>query len=264
MGKTIWLTGLSGAGKTTIAKKLKAELENQQFKPVIIVDGDDVRSGLCNDLLFDDDARTENIRRCAEICKILNQQDVITIACLTSPLESQRSMAKKIIGSENFMLVYLSANVEICSNRDVKGLYKKFNNGEVKNMIGLDLVYEKPKNPHLTINSEHGESMIDYHVDEIIKTYHTIENGSLEPKVVRLRFNHDAKDMSERWRVYFVESAEYINASDVVLYCKTKTTEDIVLDNEGYAVSKWHITATYFKMIELDTLKNNNKTYIFL
>jgi hypothetical protein len=131
-------------------------------------------------------------------------------------------------------------------------------------MIGLDLVYEKPKNPHLTINSEHGESMIDYHVDEIIKTYHTLENGSLEPKVIRLRFNHDAKDLSERWRLYFVESGEYINASDVVLYCKTKTTEDIVLDKEGYAVSKWHITATYFKMIVLDTLKNNNKTYIFL
>ena len=264
MGKTIWLTGLSGAGKTTIAKKLKAELENQQFKSVIIIDGDDVRSGLCNDLLFDDNARTENIRRCAEICKILNQQDVITIACLTSPLESQRSMAKKIIGNENFMLVYLSANVEICSNRDVKGLYHKFNNGEIKNMIGLDLVYEKPKNPHLTINSGHGESMIDFHVDEIIKTYQTLENTNVQPKVVKLRFNHDAKDMSERWRLYFVESGEYINASDVVFNCKTITTEDIVLDSEGYAVSKWHVTATYFKMIELDILKNNNKTYIFL
>lgn len=148
-----WFTGLSGSGKTTLAKAVEKKLFNQNFL-VQVLDGDNIRAGINNNLGFSSKDRLENIRRIAEISKLFLNSGIITINCFISPSIESRELAKKIIGKEYFHEIYINASYNECEKRDVKGLYKKAKDGKIKNFTGLDLAYEKPTNPHLIVNTE--------------------------------------------------------------------------------------------------------------
>jgi adenylyl-sulfate kinase len=149
---TIWLTGLSGAGKTTISKQMYNILTSLGYK-VILLDGDDIRLGLNSDLGFSLKDRGENIRRAAEICKLFNKNKLLVIASFISPIEEDRNIVKNIIG-ENYREIYIKTSIEECKKRDTKGLYKKVEMGEIKNFTGIDSIYEEPVNPFLIIDTE--------------------------------------------------------------------------------------------------------------
>ena len=165
-GKVVWLTGLSGSGKTTIALQLEKELYKLGFL-VQILDGDNIRAGINNNLSFSEGDRTENIRRIAEVSKLFLNCGVITINCFVSPTKKMRQNAKKIIGKENYYEIFINADLETCEKRDVKGLYKKARNGEIKNFTGIDSQYEKPNNPSLEVNTS--ELSIDQSIEIILK-----------------------------------------------------------------------------------------------
>jgi adenylylsulfate kinase len=165
-GKVVWLTGLSGSGKTTIALQLEKELYKLGFL-VQILDGDNIRAGINNNLSFSEGDRTENIRRIAEISKLFFNCGIITINCFVSPTTKMRQIAKKIIGKENYYEIFIDADLETCEKRDVKGLYKKARNGEIKNFTGIDSQYERPKNPSLEVNTS--QLSIDKSIEIILK-----------------------------------------------------------------------------------------------
>jgi len=148
----IWLTGLSGSGKSTIANELTNILHNEG-KLVYILDGDNVRMGLNKDLGFSDDDRKENIRRIAEVAKLMSDAGVIVITAFISPFREEREKAKEIIGDDNFIEIYVEASLIVCESRDPKGLYKKARAGQIKMFTGIDSPYEEPLNPTLTIKT---------------------------------------------------------------------------------------------------------------
>jgi adenylylsulfate kinase len=154
---TVWLTGLSGSGKTTIARAVEAELAQRGFLTQLL-DGDNIRDGINADLGFSEEDRRENIRRIAEINKLFNSCGVITINCFISPTREIRNMAKSIIGSDLFLEVFIDTPLEVCESRDVKGLYKKARAGEIRNFTGIDAPFEAPENPDLRIKTA-GESI---------------------------------------------------------------------------------------------------------
>ena len=149
----IWLTGLSGSGKSTIADHLEQELFKRKYHTTIL-DGDNIRKGINNDLGFSDKDRTENLRRISEISKLMMNSGLITISAFISPLEKDRQMCKDIIGSENFIEVYLSTSLMECERRDPKGLYSKARLGEIKDFTGISSAYETPTSPDIEINTE--------------------------------------------------------------------------------------------------------------
>lgn len=149
----IWLTGLSGSGKTTIAKNLEIELNKRGFLTQTF-DGDIVRTGISNDLGFTAKDRFENIRRISEVTKSFINCGVICINGFISPTKEIRQMAKSIIGEENFIEVYVNAPIDVCEQRDVKGLYKKARRGEIKNFTGIDSPYEAPENPIIELKTD--------------------------------------------------------------------------------------------------------------
>jgi adenylylsulfate kinase len=165
-GKVVWLTGLSGSGKTTIALQLEKELFKLGFV-VQILDGDNIRAGINNNLSFSENDRNENIRRIAEVSKLFLNCGIITINCFVSPTIIMRQSAKKIIGKENYYEIFINADLETCEKRDVKGLYKKARNGEIKNFTGIDSKYEKPINPSLVIKT--AQLSIDQSIEIILK-----------------------------------------------------------------------------------------------
>ena len=151
-GAVFWLTGLSGSGKSTMAKQLERQLFNEGFV-VQVLDGDNVRSGINNNLGFSEDDRKENIRRIAEIAKLFSRSGIVTICSFVSPKNDLREMAQRIIGDE-FHLVYISSSLKKCEERDVKGLYAKARKGEIKNFTCIDAPFDIPSNPHLTLDTE--------------------------------------------------------------------------------------------------------------
>ena len=165
-GKVFWLTGLSGSGKTTIALQLEKELYKLGFL-VQILDGDNIRAGINNNLSFSEADRAENIRRISEVSKLLLNCGVITINCFVSPTKKMRQNAKKIIGKENYYEIFINADLETCEKRDVKGLYKKARSGEIKNFTGIDAEYEKPNNPNLEVDTT--QLSIDQSIEIILK-----------------------------------------------------------------------------------------------
>ena len=165
-GKVVWLTGLSGSGKTTIALQLEKELYKLGFL-VQILDGDNIRAGINNNLSFSEGDRTENIRRIAEVSKLFLNCGIITINCFVSPTIKMRQIAEKIIGKENYYEIFINADLETCEKRDVKGLYKKARNSEIKNFTGIDSIYERPKNPSLEVNTS--QLSIDQSIEIILK-----------------------------------------------------------------------------------------------
>lgn len=168
--KVIWLTGLSGSGKSTISDAL----ENMLFEKGLStysLDGDNIRFGLCKGLGFSLEERTENIRRVAEVVNLMLDAGLIVLASFISPLKTQRDLIKEIVSKENFIEVYVSTPVDECEKRDVKGLYKKAKNGEIKNFTGISSVFESPENPDIKIDTT------DMSIDESVTLiYEKIKN----------------------------------------------------------------------------------------
>ncbi|MFN6945372.1 MAG: adenylyl-sulfate kinase [Cytophagaceae bacterium] len=149
----IWMVGLSGSGKSTLARALEQDLHDKGFLTKLL-DGDNLRTGINNNLGFSEEDRTENIRRAAEVSKLFMNCGVITICSLISPTEEIRRMSRDIIGEKHYFEVYINAPLEVCEQRDVKGLYQKARNGEIKNFTGIDSPFEAPVKPSLEIKTD--------------------------------------------------------------------------------------------------------------
>lgn len=150
--KVLWLTGLSGSGKSTLAKAVERKLY-EAGRLTMLLDGDNMRTGLNRNLGFSEDDRKENIRRIAEVAKLFLENGIITIASFVSPTEEIRQTARSIIGAGDFLEIFVNCPLEECESRDVKGLYKKARTGEIKNFTGIDAPFEEPANPALTVNT---------------------------------------------------------------------------------------------------------------
>ena len=146
----LWFTGLSGSGKSTLANLVEIAL-HQQGLSTYILDGDNIRQGINNDLSFAPEDRTENIRRIAEISNLMLDAGVITLAAFVSPYIKDRQEVQQIVGTDNFIEIFINTSLEECERRDVKGLYKKARAGEIKNMTGISAPYEAPINPGLEV-----------------------------------------------------------------------------------------------------------------
>ena len=151
-GIMIWFTGLSGSGKSTLAIALEREVYKQGIL-CRILDGDNIRSGINNNLGFSEADRTENIRRIAEVSKLFVDCGIVTIAAFISPTHAIRRMASEIIGEDDFLEVYVSTPIEECERRDVKGLYAKTRRGEIKEFTGISSPFEAPEHPFISIDT---------------------------------------------------------------------------------------------------------------
>lgn len=164
--KVIWFTGLSGSGKSSLALRLEKELFIKGFHSKLL-DGDNIRSGINKNLSFSPEDRIENIRRIAEISKLFIKCGIVTINGFVSPTEDIRNMAKDIIGRENFIEIFVNTPIEICEERDTKGLYKKAREGKILNFTGVNAPFEKPLDPDLIISTEN--RTIEDSVNEILE-----------------------------------------------------------------------------------------------
>ncbi|MFS0758062.1 adenylyl-sulfate kinase [Noviherbaspirillum sp. 1P10PC] len=148
----IWFTGLSGAGKTTLANALEAEL-HRQGRRTLVLDGDNVRQGLCSDLGFSAKDRHENLRRVGEMARMTMEAGVITLAAFISPFEEDRARVRDIVGPENLFEIYVRCPLAVCETRDVKGLYRKARQGEISHFTGVSAPYEEPTSAHLVLDT---------------------------------------------------------------------------------------------------------------
>jgi len=165
----VWLTGLSGSGKTSTADALEIKLHALGYKTYTL-DGDNVRHGLNNDLGFTDADRVENIRRVAEVAKLPVDAGLIVITAFISPFISERKYARQIFADNEFIEVFVDAPIEVCEARDPKGLYKKARSGQLKNFTGIDSEYQKPPNPEIVLESSKKppEELADYVLEYLI------------------------------------------------------------------------------------------------
>lgn len=163
---TIWLTGLSGSGKTTVGKIVVSRLTGMGVNATLL-DGDALRGGLNSDLGFSPEERCENIRRAAEVARLMNGAGLTVIAAFISPYSRDREMARKIIGEDRFFEVYADAGIEVCRERDTKGLYAKFARGEMSGLTGMDAPYEAPESPSLRIKT--GEERAEESAEKVLK-----------------------------------------------------------------------------------------------
>lgn len=147
-----WFTGLSGSGKSTVAMGVEHALFAKHLWPKML-DGDNIRTGISNNLGFSADDRAENIRRIAEMSKMFCETNIIVLACFISPTREIRDRARHIIGAENFYEIFVKAPLEVCEDRDVKGLYKKARSGEISNFTGISAPYEAPHQPDLMLDT---------------------------------------------------------------------------------------------------------------
>ncbi|MBA3029878.1 MAG: adenylyl-sulfate kinase [Desulfobacteraceae bacterium] len=157
-GAAVWFTGLSASGKSTIAH----HLEKMLFKrgcSTYVFDGDNVRHGLCSDLSFSEDARSENIRRIGEMSKLFVDAGIIALTAFISPNQKDRDRIRSLLGEGNFFEIFVNCPIEICEQRDPKGIYVRARAGEIKNFTGISAPYEKPVSPHLEILSHQEEAM---------------------------------------------------------------------------------------------------------
>ncbi len=164
--KVLWMTGLSGSGKSTIATGVEKRLHEKGFLTQIL-DGDNIRSGINKNLGFSEEDRIENIRRISEISKLFLNCGIITINSFVSPTIKIREQAREIIGAENFVEIYINAPLEICEKRDAKGLYKKARNGEIKNFTGIDAPFEEPLNAEIEIKT--AELSIESSINKVLE-----------------------------------------------------------------------------------------------
>ncbi|HYG52641.1 MAG TPA: adenylyl-sulfate kinase [Flavobacteriales bacterium] len=163
-GMVIWFTGLSGSGKSTIAAGLDRLLVKKGYVTAVL-DGDNVRTGINNNLGFSDEDRNENIRRIAEVAKLMVANGLITLCCFVSPLNAQRKLARSIIGKNDFIEVYVNTPLEVCEQRDVKGLYAKARKGLINDFTGVNAPFEIPDNADCILETK-GKS-VEQSVDEM-------------------------------------------------------------------------------------------------
>lgn len=156
----LWFTGLSGSGKSSLANAVEKKLFEKGYHTYLL-DGDNVRMGLNKDLSFDEASRNENIRRIAELCKLFVDSGLIVLSAFISPFKKDRDMARALLDEGEFIEIFVDTPLEICEKRDVKGLYKKARNGEIKNFTGISSPYEKPLNAEIHIK--------DYDFDENVE-----------------------------------------------------------------------------------------------
>lgn len=165
-GGIIWFTGLSGAGKSTLAHAVEEALHQKGCR-TFVLDGDNVRHGLCSDLGFSDADREENIRRIGEVAKLFMQAGVIVLTAFISPFRADRERVRNMVNSGEFLEVYCDAPLDVCENRDIKGLYKKARNGEIAEFTGISSPYEAPINPELVVST--GQDSLELCVQRVIE-----------------------------------------------------------------------------------------------
>ena len=170
----IWFTGLSGSGKSTLANLVEVALHKNGLSTYVL-DGDNIRQGINKDLSFSPKDRTENIRRIAEISKLMLDAGVLTLAAFVSPYIKDREGVQNIVKAENFIEIYVNTSLEECERRDVKGLYKKARAGEVKNMTGISAPYQAPINPDIEVVTD-GQP-----IEKSVKTILEFINKKLKP-----------------------------------------------------------------------------------
>jgi len=161
----IWFTGLSGAGKSTVAHAVEEHLYQLGCR-TFVLDGDNVRFGLSSDLGFSKEDRKENIRRIGEAAKLMMEAGVITMTAFISPFRADREIVRMMMPDGDFFEVYCKAEIEICEARDVKGFYKKARAGEIKDYTGIDSIYEPPERPDILINT--GKDSLEYCVNQVV------------------------------------------------------------------------------------------------
>lgn len=161
----LWFTGLSGSGKSTVAGKVEEKLYEMGFRTYIL-DGDNIRIGLCKDLGFDEKSRIENIRRIGEVSKLFVDAGVIVLTAFISPFRSDRRTVRDLVGENEFVEIFVNCPLEECEKRDVKGLYKKARNGEIKNFTGIDSPFEPPENPDIEIRTN--EMSVEESVEKVL------------------------------------------------------------------------------------------------
>ena len=164
-GKIIWFTGLSGAGKSTLANALEIQLHDQG-KQTFLLDGDVVRQGLNQDLGFSDQDRIENIRRIAHVAKLMMDAGLIVICAFISPFKIERRLARDLAGENRFIEIYLSTPMNVCEERDVKGLYQKARSGNLSNLSGIGSEYEPPEHAELTVDTS--QESVDQAIEKIL------------------------------------------------------------------------------------------------
>ena len=164
-GMVLWFTGLSGSGKSTLANALNEALHSKKVSTYLL-DGDNIRHGLCRDLGFSDKDREENIRRIGEVANLFMNAGIVTITAFVSPFRSDREKVRKIIGKD-FIEIFCAANIDICETRDTKGLYKKARLGEIKDFTGISSPYEIPKAPEIRVDT--GSLDLNESVKQIMK-----------------------------------------------------------------------------------------------
>lgn len=162
----LWFTGLSGSGKSTLAYALEAELHKRGCR-TIVLDGDNVRRGLCSDLGFSDKDRSENIRRIGEVSKLFIDAGVITLTAFISPFRYDRRNVRGMMQHGDFLEIYCNSSLDVCEARDIKGLYKRARSGEISNFTGISSPYEVPEHPDLIVNT--GSQSIEESVVTIIR-----------------------------------------------------------------------------------------------
>ena len=161
----LWFTGLSGSGKSTLANAVNLALFKKGFSTYVL-DGDNIRHGLCKDLGFSDQDREENIRRISEVAKLFLDAGIIVLTAFVSPFRSDREKARRLVAKGDFVEIFCSADIQVCEERDTKGLYSKARQGLIKDFTGISSPYEKPQNPELEIDT--GTKDLDQCVDEVI------------------------------------------------------------------------------------------------
>jgi adenylylsulfate kinase len=164
--KLIWFTGFSGSGKSTLANAVESQLFEDGYMTYLL-DGDNIRNGLNKDLGFSDEDRVENIRRIAEVSKLMMDAGLLVVSAFISPFREEREMISDLVGRENFVEVFVDCPLEVCESRDVKGLYAKARKGLIKNFTGIDSPYEKPLTPAIHIFSD--QETVIFSVEKIIK-----------------------------------------------------------------------------------------------
>ena len=188
----IWFTGLSASGKSTIAGALEQILSKQGYHTYLL-DGDNVRLGLCRDLGFADEDRKENIRRVGEVANLLSDAGLIVLAAFISPFRADRQIVREIIPQGQFVEVFVDASLAVCRERDPKGLYAKADRGEIKQFTGIDSPYEAPLNPEISLDA--GDLTVAELVNHILAYLHGIKalHSGYEPVELEdyARNNHD-------------------------------------------------------------------------
>ena len=173
-GAVIWFTGLSASGKSTIAHHLERMLFDIDCSTYVF-DGDNVRHGLCSDLGFSEEHRTENIRRIGEMVKLFIDAGIIAITAFISPFRKDREKVRDLVGREKFIEVYVKCPLHVCATRDLKGIYKRAEQGIIQNFTGISAPYEPPENPDLVIQSDEIEATIAANqVVDLIRRYKII------------------------------------------------------------------------------------------